>query len=101
MRGLTESVRILWFNCQYVCSLIYSAMTSLTGNQTISSHQYEELGVTRQKRGAEDLYKISSSFKIHHPFDSNRTKLQSLSTSLIAVDKIIVTKWKVLVAQFK
>ena len=60
LRGLTESVRILWVNSQHVCSLIYSAMTSLTGNQTVSSHQYEELGVTRQKRGTEDLDKISS-----------------------------------------
>ena len=63
-------------------------MTSLTGNQTVSSHHYEELGVTRQKRGTEDLDKISSWFKIHNPFDSNRTQLQSLSTGLIADDKI-------------
>ena len=32
--------------------------------------------------------KISSWFRIHNPFDSNRTQLQSLGTGLIADDKI-------------
>ena len=63
-------------------------MTSLTSNQTVSSHHHEELGVTRQKRDAKDLDKISSWFKIHNPFDSNRTRFQSLSTGLIAEYKI-------------
>ena len=57
-RGLTESVRTLWVNSQHVSSLIYSALTSLTGNQTDSRHQHEELGVTRQKSDPEDLDKI-------------------------------------------
>ena len=57
-RGLTESVRTLWVNSQHVSSLIYSALTSLTGNQTVSRHQHEELGVTRQKSDPEDLDKI-------------------------------------------
>ena len=100
-RGLTESVRTLWVNSQHVFSLIYSAVTSLTDNQTVSSHQHEELGVTRQKRDAEDLDKISSWFKIHNPFDINRTQLQSLSTGLMQMAKLIVTKRKVLVSQFK
>ena len=87
-RGLTESVEALWVNSQHVYSLIYSAITSLTGNHTVSNHQHEKLGVTRQKRDAEDPDKISSWFKIHNPFDSNKTQLQSLSTGLIADDKI-------------
>ena len=87
-RGLTESVRPLWINSQHLSSLIYSAMTSLTSNQTVSSHQHEKLGVTRQKRDAKDLDKISSWFKIHNLVDSNRTRLQSLSTGLIAEYKI-------------
>ena len=40
------------------------------------------------ERDAEDLDQISSWFKIHNPFDSNMTRLQSLSTSLIGDDKI-------------
>ena len=87
-RWLTESAKTLWVNSQNVSSLIYSAMTSLTGSQTVSSHHHEELGVTQQKRDAEDLDKISSWFKIHNLFDSNKTELQSLSTGLIADDKI-------------
>ena len=63
-------------------------MTSLTGNQTVSSHQHEELGVTRPKRDAENLDKISSWFKIHKPFNNNRTRLQFLSTGLIAEYKV-------------
>ena len=63
-------------------------MTSLIGNQTISTHQHEELGVTRQKRDAEDVDEINSWFSIRNPFDSNRTQLQFLSTGLIEDDKI-------------
>ena len=87
-RGLTESVRTLWVNSHYACSLIYSAMITLTSNQTASSYHHEKLGVTRQKRDAKDLDGISSWFKIQNPFDRNRTQLQSLSTGLIADDKI-------------
>ena len=71
-------------------------MTSLTGNQTVSTHQHEELGVTRQKRDAKDVDEINSWFKIHNLFDSNRTQLHSLSTGLIEDDKINCDKTEIL-----
>ena len=49
-RGLIESVKTLWVNSQYACSLIYSAMITLTSNQTVSSHHHEELGVLQDRK---------------------------------------------------
>ena len=71
-------------------------MASLTGNQTVSTHQHAERRVTRQKRDAEDVDQINSWFKIHNPFDSNRTQLQSSRTVLIEDDKINCDERKIL-----
>ena len=74
-RGLTESVRALWVNAMHMCATVHSAMTSITGNDNCTSHQHKELGVSRIKRGIEDLEKVSDWFDTHNPFDVNRSKL--------------------------
>ena len=83
-RGMSPSVCMLWVRSMNYCGSLHQAMTSLTDHHHSTSHQHEELGVTRISCDYSDLQKILKCFEDMDPFDMSMTTLRSLSTGLTA-----------------
>ena len=89
-RGMTESVRILWFYSMHKCAGIHETMSQLTQLYSSTSEQHVEFGLSRMKRDNVDLFKIKHWFDVHHPFDEGNHSLRCLSSGLSCSEDDII-----------
>lgn len=83
-RGVTETVLLQWIYSMHKCAAVHEAMTSLTNAKHKTSEQHSELGESRSTRDYSDLNTVQTWFDQHEPFDTNETRLRSLSSGLTA-----------------